>query len=207
MFGIFNITAQTKWPVQQEQSVYPGWRPVAGLALVTLLSAPGYHQTPSEGPLPPTLPTICHSWDGGRGAGRRGEGGGEGGCEQWCRVLARVHASPGASCGLGPGWAEDRAQDRTRERVRGGAPRTRGTELSSEEAGEWGQAATLPRGGLHEAAEVRGTEYSEVQSLPRSLHKPSTATAGSCSSETGAEYCPGCHSTGVSSRVLKQWIL
>ena len=41
-----------------------------------------------------------------------------------------------------------------------------------------------------------------MQSLPRSLHKPSTTTA-SCSSEGGGEYCPGCHghSTGVSSRV------
>lgn len=104
-----------------------------------------------------------------------------------------AHTSPGTSSGLGPGWAEDRAEDRTKERVRGG--RARGG--SSDEGGE---RHTLPRGGGGQGEPRGAGEWGEVQSLPRSLHKPSTTTA-SCSSETGAEYCPGCHSTGVSSRV------
>ena len=63
---------------------------------------------------------------------------------------------------------------------------------------------------LYKSGPLYSTEENveQVQSLPRSLHKPSTTTA-SCSSEGGGDYCPGCHghSTGVSSRVSAMWLL
>ena len=146
----------------------------------------------------------CHAPEPPRGCGGAG-------CGEDVREMVRepecrsgavsLHTSPGTSSGLGPGWAEDRAEDRTKERGRAGGSGGRGRGDGGHTSDEVGECHTLPRVGGQQG-EVRGGEWGEVQSLPRSIHKHSTTTA-SCSSETDGPYCPGCQSgpSGVSSRV------